>query len=139
MLLEDGVVDAVVAFIVPKGCTIQSTAHANDRGDDIDAIKHGHPLLFEAKGAGSSKTTTKRFGQVSTSRETRSARTLGWPSSALSVGRQAALPAPPLAFPDNRHHRDRVNATAPALAEVGIGVLWVSEEHVVTLQAPWDL
>jgi hypothetical protein len=44
-----------------------------------------------------------------------------------------------LAFPDNRHHRDHVDAIAPALAQLPIGICWVPADHEVTLQAPWDI
>lgn len=137
MLLEDDVVNAVMAFIVARGWTIQSTAHANELGDDIDALKDGQRLLVEAKGAGSSKATTKRYGQLFTGNQVGShigvavVRALRWVSSGIAY--------PALALPDNRHHRDRVNAIAPALAQVRIGIFWVSDNHEVTLQAPWDL
>lgn len=126
-----------MAFIVARGWTIQSTAHANELGDDIDALKDGQRLLVEAKGAGSSKATTKRYGQLFTGNQVGShigvavVRALRWVSSGIAY--------PALALPDNRHHRDRVNAIAPALAQVRIGIFWVSDNHEVTLQAPWDL
>jgi hypothetical protein len=137
MLLEDDVVDAVAAFIVARGWTIQSTAHANELGDDIDALRNGKRLLVEAKGAGSSKAASKRYGLAFTGNQVSShvgvavVRALRWASSGVAY--------PALAFPDNRHHRDRVDAIASALAQLGIGVFWVSEEHDVTLESPWDL
>lgn len=99
MLLEDEVVDAVVAFIVAKGWTIKSTAHANELGDDIDALKDGKRLLVEAKGEGSSKATTKRYGQLFTGNQVGShiavavVRVLRWASSGIAY--------PALAFPEN--------------------------------------
>jgi hypothetical protein len=91
----------------------------------------------EAKGAGSSKATTKRYGQLFTGNQVGShigvavVRALRWASSGIAY--------PTVAFPDNRHHRDRVDAIAPALAQLRIGIFWVSDDHEVTLQAPWDL
>ena len=126
-----------MAFIVAKGWTIQSTAHANEHGDDIDALKDGQRLLVEAKGAGSSKATTNRYGQIFTANQVGShigvavVRALRWVSRGIDY--------PTLAFPDNRHHRDRVDTIAPALAQLRIGVFWVSDNHEVTLQAPWGL
>lgn len=137
MLHEDDVVDAVVSLIMAKGWTIQSTAHADELGDDIDALKDGQRLLVEAKGAGSSKVVTKRYGQLFTGNQVGShigvavVRALRWASSGIAY--------PALAFPDNRHHRDRIEAIAPALERLGIGIFWVSEDHEVTLQAPWSL
>lgn len=138
MLLEDDVVDAVADFVVHHGWTIESIAHAHERGDDIVAVKGNRKLLVEAKGAGSSKVGTKRYGQHFTRNQVGShvgvavVRALRWASSADLC---AAL-----AFPDNVHHRTQVDAIAPALARVGIGLLWVSEtDREVALQAPWDL
>lgn len=137
MLLEDNVVDAVAELLRAHGWTIQATAHATEWGNDIDAVKDGARLLVEAKGAGSSKATTKRFGQSFTGNQVGShigvavVRALRWVSSGIAY--------PSLAFPDNQHHRDRVTAIAPALARLGIGVFWVSEELEVTLEAPWSI
>lgn len=137
MLHEDDVVDAVVSFIIARGWMIQSTAHADELGDDIDALKDGQRLLVEAKGAGSSKAITNRYGQLFTGNQVGShigvavVRALRWASSGIAH--------PALAFPDNRHHRDRVEAIAPALERLGIGIFWVSEDHEVILQAPWSL
>lgn len=137
VLLEDDVVDAVADFIVAHGWTIDSTAHAHQRGDDIVARKDDQRLLVEAKGEGSSKAMTNRFGQLFTGNQVGShigvavVRALRWASNG------GALPA--LAFPDNPHHRHGVDAIAPALAVVGIGVFWVSEDRQVTLESPWTL
>ena len=137
MLLEDDVVDAVVAFMAARGWEIQSTAHASQHGDDIDALKDGQRLLVEAKGAGSSKASTRRYGQPFTGNQVGShigvavVRALRWVSGGVA--------RPALAFPDNRHHRDRVDAIAPALAQLGVGIFWVSDDREVSLQAPWGL
>lgn len=137
MLLEDDVVDAVVEFVVSHGWTVESTAHAHQRGDDVVASKGSLRLLVEAKGAGSSKAGSKRYGQPFTRNQVGShvgvavVRALRW----ASMG--GAYPA--LALPDNPHHRTLVDGIAPALAELGIGLFWVSDGHQVELQAPWDL
>lgn len=137
MLLEDDVVDAVARFVACHGWRVESVAHAHERGDDVVATKDGQKLLVEAKGAGSSKVGTKRFGQPFTGNQVGShvgvavVRALRWVSGGSS---RAAL-----AFPDNAHHSAQVDAIAPALAELEIGVFWVSETHAVRLQAPWGL
>lgn len=137
MLHEDDVVDAVVSLIMAKGWTIHSTAHADELGDDIDALKDGQRLLVEAKGAGSSKVVTKRYGQLFTGNQVGSH--IGVAVVRALRGASSGIAYPALAFPDNRHHRDRIEAIAPALERLGIGIFWVSEDHEVTLQAPWSL
>lgn len=129
--------DAVVELLVQHGWTIESTAHAHQRGDDVVASKDGARLHVEAKGAGSSKRGTKRFGLPFTGNQVGShvgvavVRALRWTSSGEV---QAAL-----AFPDNLHHRQRVDPIVPSLAKLGIGVFWVSENREVRLSSPWDL
>jgi len=66
MLLEDDVVDAVVAHLVDNGWRINSIAHAHQQGDDIVAVKGQTTLRVEATGAGSSIPGTKRYGSAFT-------------------------------------------------------------------------
>jgi hypothetical protein len=101
MLLEDEVVDAVVAFIAAKGWTIQPP-HTPSAGR-----RHRRAQRWATPSGGG-----EGCGQFQ--------------------GHH-------LAFPGNQHHRNRVDAIAPALAQLRIGIFWVSDDHEVTLQAPWDL
>lgn len=137
MLVEDDVVDAVVDLLQQHGWTIESVAHAHQRGDDIAAVKGGVRLRVEAKGAGSSKSGTKRYGLPFTGNQVGShvavavARALEWASGGDI---RAAL-----AFPDNHHHRGKVDSILPALVTVGIGVFWVNDDGQATLDSPWAL
>lgn len=137
MLLEDDVVNAVADLLRRNGWTIESVAHAHERGDDIVAVRDGARLLVEAKGAGSSKVGTKRYGLPFTGNQVGShvgvavVRALRW--AALGDVR------PALAFPDNPHHRRCVDPIAPSLEKVGIGVFWVTDEGQVELSSPWRL
>lgn len=135
--MEDDVVNAVVELLEKRGWTIESVAYAHERGDDIVAAKGGVRLRVEVKGAGSSKSGTKRYGLPFTGNQVGShvgvavVRALRWASGG---DYRAAL-----AFPDNTHHRAQVDAITPALAKVGIGVFWVTEGMQVTLNSPWNL
>lgn len=137
MLMEDDVVDAVAELLREHDWTIESVAHAHERGDDIVAAKGGVRLRVEAKGAGSSKRGTKRYGLSFTGNQVGShvgvavVRALRWAS--------AGEVQPALAFPDNEHHRGQVGPISPSLEKVGIGVFWVSEDGRARLTAPWDL
>lgn len=137
MLLEDDVVDAVVKFLSQHDWRIDSVAHAHERGDDIVAMKDGARLLVEAKGAGSSKPGTKRYGLPFTGNQVGShvgvavVRALRWVST--------NEPRPALAFPDDPGHRRQVDPIAPALERIGIGVFWVSDDGLVQLTSPWEL
>lgn len=65
-LYEDDVVHAVMAHLESEGWTIDSFALSHQHGDDIVASRGDQRLVIEAKGDGSSKSTTARFGKTFT-------------------------------------------------------------------------
>lgn len=69
MIYEDQVVAAVVAHLRRDGWNVESTALATQHGDDIVATRHDERLVVEAKGEGSSKAHTKRFGSPFTNQQ----------------------------------------------------------------------
>jgi hypothetical protein len=129
MLYEDHVVDAVCAHLETEGWTIKSRAYAHQRGDDIVATRDGAILRVEAKGGGSSKEGTKRYGepfklgQCHTSACKASFRALG----VVSAGEQAAV-----AFPDTPNYRRVLGPVMPALIAQAITVYLVGEDRSVT-------
>jgi hypothetical protein len=65
VLYEDDVVDAVCRYLEHNGYVIRQSLTSMQRGHDIIADKRGDPtwtLYVEAKGEGSSKATTARYG-----------------------------------------------------------------------------
>jgi hypothetical protein len=137
MLREDNVIDAVRELLNRNHWTIESIAYAHQKGDDIVAAKNGARLLVEAKGEGSSKAESRRYGQRFTGNQVGShvgvavVRALRWVTQGIA--------RPALAFPDNADHRARVDPITPALAQVGIGIFWVTPQCEVRLAAPWTL
>lgn len=138
MLWEDHVVGAVADYLKSKGWAISHISYAHQRGDDIVAVRDGSELRVEAKGEGSSKPSSSRYGKLYTSRQVEShvavatLRALGWVS--------ANVDKPALALPDNAHHRVRIERVRPALDRLGIGVFWVKPtDHSVVLDAPWPI
>lgn len=67
MLTENAVIDAVCKHLAADGWQITSRATTYQRGPDIVAIRDGISLEVEAKGAGSSKRYTARYGMPFTS------------------------------------------------------------------------
>jgi len=63
MITEDDVIDAISDHLVARGWRVLSRATAMQHGDDLVAEKDGQRLEIEAKGAGSSKPGTARYGQ----------------------------------------------------------------------------
>jgi hypothetical protein len=137
MLTEDQVVLAVCDRLRQEGWTILSTALAIQHGDDIVAERDGQRLIIEAKGEGSSKEGTRRYGQsfnlgqVKTHVAMAVLRALG----VVSAGAAWAG----VAFPDNAHHRAVVGKAAAALHAVGVGVYWVDGAgRVSESTCPWQ-
>ena len=137
MLYEDHVVDAVCAHLEADNWRIESRAHAHQHGDDIVATRGNERLVVEAKGAGSSKEGTRRYGlafdrgQVKSHVGVAVLRALGVASE------QTALSA--VAFPDDRNHRDVAGRIVPALSAAKVGVFWVDHDRRVSAQLPWTL
>jgi len=135
VLTEDAVVAAACAHLEQVGWRIDSRALATQRGDDIVASRNGVTLTVEAKGAGSSKIGTSRYGREFTSSQVYisvAAAVL----RALGVASQGSALAA-CAFPDNPAFRKTVGKGAVALARAGVGVFWVAEDGPVSPDLPW--
>jgi hypothetical protein len=133
MLYEDQVVDAVANHLRNDGWTIESVALAVQAGDDIVASREGVRLLVEAKGEGSSKAHTAKFGkpfdrgQVGTHVAVAVLRSLRVSSAGIDT---AAL-----AFPAEANHQREISRVWPALSREGIEVFWVTEDGEVKMQS----
>lgn len=132
MLTENDVVDAVAAYLPKLGYRVESKCTTVQTGVDIVAKKKatGHRLRVEAKGGTSSKEHTARYslgfnpGQV----KSHVSRAL-YEAVAMQCehkGDQVAL-----AFPDDKHHRTRVDCIAGALKKLGIEVFFVAADKSV--------
>jgi hypothetical protein len=64
MLTEDVVIASVCDYMITDGWQIVSRAMPNQGGTDVVATRAGVRLEVEAKGAGSSKPHTARYGQL---------------------------------------------------------------------------
>lgn len=137
MLTEDDVVEAVCRQLVRDGWGIESRALAVQHGDDIVAVKAGCRLIVEAKGEGSSKPGTRRFGQMFTRNQVKSHVAVAVLRALVVLSRGDARAA--VAFPDNEHHRELAGAAAPALAAAGMGVFWVADDGSVSADVPWPM
>ncbi len=132
MLYEDDVVNALVVYLRAEGWEIESTALATQHGDDIVATRNGERLLVEAKGEGSSKSHTKRFGQPFNPGQasTHIAVAVLRSMRVVSSGRASAA----IALPAVASHQREVDRVAPALSQIGIRVFWVHGDGSVSSQ-----
>jgi hypothetical protein len=133
-MTEDQVVDAVCRKLSEDGFVIVQRALATQHGVDIEALKDGVALLIEAKGAGSSKVGTPRYGQEFSSNQVfdHVAKAVLKAMRVVSSGRARAG----IALPDNAAHRREVEQVAPALRHAGVTVFWADDEGGVRVDAP---
>ena len=127
---EVAVIDSLCEYLIADGWEILSRAAPYERGPGIAATRRGVRLEIEARGAGSSKSHTARYGLPFTTAQVK-----------LHVG-QAVLKAlqvvaagdacAAVAFPDGPDHRSEAGAVQPVLERIGIKVFWVSEDGTVT-------
>ena len=137
MLTEDEVVDAVCRELQARGWEIVRRATASQRGDDIVAARGEDRLVIEAKGAGSSKEGTRRYGKEFNSGQVfdHVAKAILKALRVVSAGESLAG----VALPDNENHRREVEQVSRALTELGIAVFWVREGADVTVESPRNL
>jgi hypothetical protein len=137
MLTEDDVVDAVCGLLTAHGYVIVRRALATQHGDDIVAEKDSARLVIEAKGAGSSKEGTARFGRSFSSGQVFShvAKAVLKALRVVAAGGSRAG----VAFPDDAVHRREVAQVSAALRELGVAVFWVAESGEIEVDTPWTL
>ena len=117
-LYEDDVVRAMIEHLRSDGWTVESFALSHQHGDDIVASRGAERLIIEAKGDGSSKSTTARFGKPFTRNQVKT-----HVSVAVVRAMQVAstgLTFAAVALPDSEFHRVEVRRIAPALRSIGI-------------------
>lgn len=136
-LTEDQVVDAVCGRLVADGYEIAQRAASTEHGFDIVARRDGRDLIIEAKGAGSSKVGTARYGKEFTANQVFDH--VGKAVlKALRVVTSGDADAD-IALPDNANHRREVEQVAAALQKVGVSVFWVDDAGNVRVDAAGPL
>lgn len=130
ILVEGFVVASTCAELTDRGWDTVPVTHTAAQGVDITATKVGSRLLIEAKGAGSSKPGTSRYGKPFHSGQVEI-------SIAAAVYKALSVEPPDLgavALPDLPLFRKKLNdGIASNLRRLGIPIFWVSENGSVTI------
>jgi hypothetical protein len=128
-LTEDAVIDAVIRFLKAEGWQIKSRATAQQRGYDIEAQRDTERLIIEAKGGGSSKDHSRRYGQDFSKSQIfdHVAKAILKALRVVSGGEARAA----VALPDNENHREEVEKVRAPLMALGIEIFWVSTDGTV--------
>lgn len=133
MLTEDEVIDAVSKYLVSQRWHILSRATAIQRGDDLVAKREDVQLIIEAKGGGSSKAGTARYGMAFNSGQVfdHVAKAVLKALRVVSAGSAQAG----IALPDDPFHRKEVALVEEALQRLGILVFWVDDSRVARVES----
>jgi Holliday junction resolvase len=123
---------AVAKFLRAKGWKVVSTCNEQTRGDDIVAKKGRKEIRIEAKGEGSSKDSTKRYGNTFKREQVLTHVAAAFYRAAAMAQENDCLIG--MAFPENEHHRIYVGRIQKKLSELGFLVFWVSPEKTVRVE-----
>ncbi|WP_413320300.1 hypothetical protein AA0Z99_05725 [Agrococcus sp. 1P02AA] len=132
MIFEDDVVTAVAAQLRADGWTIESTALATQHGDDIVAVRGDERLVVEAKGQGSSKPHTRRYGQPFNRGQAATHVGVAVLRCLRVVSEGSSTAA--IALPDDEIYAREIERVTPALAQLNIRV-FVVDQHGAVRQA----
>jgi hypothetical protein len=134
MLTEDAVIRTLRDHLMVDGWQIMSWAAPNQQGTDLVAVRDGTRMEVEAKGAGSSKPHTARYGQPFTRAQVRVHVGEAVLKALRVVAAGTALAA--IAFPDTPLHRSEAGSVESVLHQLGITVYWIAENGTVTASSP---
>lgn len=143
-LTENEVVDAVCKWLEPYNSPsyhIESRCNTNQTGNDIVAIRLSDNLCLhvEAKGATSSKSSSKRFGKPFNRAQIRVHIGQALRKAAEMLSQEHNSHRVAIALPDTSIQRDEIGKIKPMLDRWGIGVFWVERDGTIESDSPWEL
>jgi hypothetical protein len=129
MLTENDVVNAVACHLTNDGWSVLQTRTTLQQGIDILAQKNGETLAVEAKGGGSAREGTARYGQHFTANQKRThvAVAILTAMQVLGDGKHRAA----IALPDDPDHSRLIERVYPALKTLGVVVYLVAPDGKV--------
>lgn len=118
-------IDAVSRYLAERGYTEVSRSLATQQGVDLIMSKDGDELHIEAKGAGSSRSTSARYGKTFNSGQVvdHVAKAMLKALEVTALGKHKAA----IALPADRLHRSRIERIQPVLDELQIEVFLVDQ------------
>jgi Holliday junction resolvase-like predicted endonuclease len=123
---ENAVIAAACDALEGRGYAIEQRLHTTQRGVDVIArAPDGTRLFIEAKGATSSRQTSRNYGKPYGSVEVRINVAEALYTAAALAGERRDGIVSAMAFQDDPLHRRYVEPLLPACDALGIEVLWV--------------
>jgi len=129
ILSEDQVVEAVSQYLIERGYREVSRSLATEQGVDLIMSHAGEQLYIEAKGAGSSRATSARYGKAFNAGQVfdHVAKAMLKALEVVAAGRARAA----IAVPADRLHVSRIDRIQPVLDELQIAVFLVNTSGTV--------
>lgn len=131
ILTEDHVVEAVSRYLTDHGFREVRRSLATEQGVDLIVTKDGHELHIEAKGAGSSRSGSSRYGKHFNSGQVMDhvAKAVLKALEVVGAGKHKAG----IALPADRLHMSRVARIRPVLDRLQIAVFLVDASGNVVI------
>jgi hypothetical protein len=123
ILSEDQVVEAVSHYLSERGYRELSRSLVTEQGVDLVMTKDGQELHIEAKGQGSSRSTSARYGKVFNSGQVMDhvAKAMLKALEVVATGKHRAG----IALPADRLHISRVDRIRPVMDKLQIAIFFV--------------
>ena len=131
MLTENEIVEAVAAYLRKTGWEILHTKTTIQQGIDILAQKDGRKLAVEAKGGGSAKPGSARFGLHFTANQKRTHVAVALLKAMQTKCEESCEVG--VALPDDLEHTRLISTVLPALVAMNICVFLVGSDRTVHL------
>ncbi len=132
-LTENDVVNAVARYLEANGWSIGQLRTTSERGVDLVAERNGLRLHVEAKGATSSKATSRRYG-IGFTRGQVFDHVAKAVHTALAVVSRGDGTRAALAVPDDPHHRYFVGRVSAVLARLGVRTFFVAGPSTIRVE-----
>lgn len=146
LLKEYDVVKAVAVELENKGYHIDEMRKTTQKGDDIEASKmtgkKAVKLYVEAKGETSSRTGSKRYGEIFDSAQSKIHVAEAFYRAVEVISRspkKAERIISGIALPDNDLHKRYAKEIEPIIKKLGIVLFWVDQSKNVVVSINSDL
>lgn len=141
MIYEEAVIAAVSTYLTANGYLLQGRPRSvRERGIDLVARKQGEEgwlLHVEAKGEGSSKEHTARYGNPFDAGQVTSCVSKACFAALQVVSAQQARAG--VAFPKTPAFEKKVEGVRTALERLGVAVFWVDADGHVGVESTWSV
>ena len=131
MLTENEVVEAVADHLRQSGWVVLQTRTTSQHGIDILAAKDGQRLAIEAKGGGSAKAGSARYGLHFTQNQKRTHVAVAILKALQTLCEESCQVG--VAVPDDAEHSRLISTVLPALKLLNIQVFLVGADRTVRL------